>query len=99
MRPHPRSSCSRSQGPGIAARIACPRILASARKAGRGLSAGVIKCDCPAWRGLTAAPSIRINDGAQHDAMLFGAIIAGAPVHGGPLVPHQHIADPPAVVI
>src|SRR5207344_2212818 len=45
------------------------------------------------------APSVRIHDRAQHDAALVRPVVAGAAVHRRPLVPHQHIADAPAVVI
>src|SRR5580765_902966 len=44
-------------------------------------------------------PSVRIHDRAQHDAALVGPVVAGAAVHRRALVPHQHIADAPAVVV
>src|SRR5271166_6941240 len=46
-----------------------------------------------------ATASVRIHDGAEHDAVLLRPVIAGATVHRRPLVPHQHIADPPAVIV
>src|SRR5438132_14164464 len=45
------------------------------------------------------AHSVQIYDRAQHDAALIRTVVASAAVHRGPLVPHQHIADAPAVVI
>ena len=43
--------------------------------------------------------SVRIDDRAQHDAAFLGAVVAGAAVHRRALVPHQHVADPPAMVV
>src|ERR1700740_722451 len=42
---------------------------------------------------------MRVDDCAQHDATLFGMIIAGAAVHRRSLVPDQEIADLPRMVI
>src|SRR5438093_13402664 len=46
-----------------------------------------------------AATTVRSSDRAQHDAAPLRPVVAGATVHRRPLVPHQHIADAPAVVI
>src|SRR6185312_1437811 len=43
--------------------------------------------------------SVGIHDGAQHDASLVRAGVSGAAMHGRALVPHQHVADTPVVVI
>src|SRR5438445_1059933 len=47
-------------------------------------------CDCL---------SVRVHDRAQHDAALVRPVVAGAAVHRRALVPDQHIADAPAVVV
>ena len=36
---------------------------------------------------------------AQRDPLFTGTIITGTPVHHCKPIPHQHIANPPAVVI
>src|SRR5262249_6009392 len=40
-----------------------------------------------------------IDDGAQHDPALFRPVVARAAVHRRALVPHQHVADPPAMIV
>src|SRR5262249_28716404 len=42
--------------------------------------------------------SYGVHDGAKHDAALVGAVITGATVHRGQLIPHQHVADTPVMV-
>src|ERR671922_186589 len=44
-------------------------------------------------------PSPPIYDWAQHDAALVWPPVTGTAMHRRPFVPHQHIADMPAVVI
>src|ERR1700756_3908723 len=39
--------------------------------------------------------SVRVDDGAQHDAAFCGVVVAGTAVHRRPLVPDQEIADLP----
>src|SRR5207247_8842658 len=41
----------------------------------------------------------RVNDGTQENTTLIGSIVAGTAVHRCHLVPHQHVADPPLVVV
>src|SRR5262249_55763740 len=48
---------------------------------------------------ILAIISMCIHDRAQHDPAFVRAIIAGSAVHRGQLVPHQHIADAPVMVI
>src|SRR5262249_55033577 len=43
--------------------------------------------------------NVCIHDRAQHDPAFVRPIIAGSAVHRGQLVPHQHIADAPVMVI
>ena len=48
---------------------------------------------------ILAIISMCIHDRAQHDPAFVRPIIAGSAVHRGQLVPHQHIADAPVMVI
>src|SRR6516162_1692858 len=48
---------------------------------------------------IFAIISMCIHDRAQHDPAFVRPIIAGSSVHRGQLVPHQHIADTPVMVI
>src|SRR5262245_47072175 len=49
-------------------------------------------------RGALAS-SVRIHDRTQHDPALVRPVVAGAAVHRRALVPHQDVADAPAVVV
>ena len=50
-----------------------------------------------------AAPDARfpvwIDDRPQHYPSFLGLRVAGAAMHGRALVPHQHIADPPVMIV
>src|SRR5437763_1892576 len=53
----------------------------------------------PAGPGSRTGTLIRVDDGAQHDPALVGTVVAGAAMHRCLFVPHQHVADPPRMVV
>src|SRR6516225_8553152 len=60
---------------------------------------GSVLGDASATSPILAIISMCIHDRAQHDPAFVRPIIAGSAVHRGQLVPHQHIADTPVMVI